>query len=134
MKYLIIFCSICFISLQFDCTTEPEELNLTIKNGYYEKLIISDFDFEYAVEFDYSVSGNICYVGGYSIHWNDDRHGSVHWYVMQKLEPGRIYSINDTFRVSADITGNPLIQMQGYLEGVTETDSRLKAKYNLKRK
>ena len=134
MKYLLIFYSICLTILQFCCTTEPEELNLTIKNGYYEKLLNTDYEYKYAVEFDYSVTGNICYVGGYSIQWNDDRHGTMHWYVMQKLEPGRTYSINDTFRVSADITDNPLIQMQGYLEGETESDLRLKVKYNLKTK
>ncbi len=134
MKYLLIFYSICLICLQFCCTTEPEELNLTINNGYFEKLNNSEPDFEYAVEFEYKVTGNICYVGGYGIQWNDDRHGYVDWYVMQKLEPGRTYSINDTFRVSADIAGNPLVQMQGYLEGDTESDSRLKAIYNLKNK
>jgi len=51
MKYIAIFCSICLISLQFYCSTKPEELNLTIKNGYYEK-VNSEFDFEYTVEFD----------------------------------------------------------------------------------
>jgi hypothetical protein len=118
-----------------NCSTEPEnELNLAIHDGYYSKTSNSVAEVTYSIEFEYSVTGDSCNVGGYGISWGDGKNGFVDWYIMQKLEPGRIYTIIDTFKLEEDISKSPIISMQGYLLGVTEADSRLQADYQLKNK
>jgi hypothetical protein len=127
-----IFISI-LILLHFNCSTEPEsELALIIQDGYFGN--VGNSEFSYSIEFKYSVNGEICNVGGYGISWGEGKDGFVDWYIMQKLEPNRIYSITDTFNLDAEIRSNPIVSMQGYLEGVTKEDSRLHVEYKLKSK
>ena len=109
-------------------------MNLSIYNGHYEQIITNEQKINYAIEFEYRVTGGNCSIGGYSIQWNADKSVQIDWYVMQKLQAGKTYSISDTFRVDAEIIGNPLLQMQGYLDCCSEADSRLMAKFYLERK
>ena len=134
MKKLIFLSLLSIIFLQISCSTEPDDkLELTIENGYYSKISSGEEELKYSIEFNYKVSGKTCYVGGYGIFWDEKWAGSVDWYTMKKLEPGQIYSINDTLNISSDdITVDPIISMQGYLEHDSESDIRLKAEYQLK--
>ena len=135
MKSFILIISLVLIFFHVNCSTEPEnELNLAIHDGYYSKTSNSVAEITYAIEFKYSVTGDSCNLGGYGISWGDDKNGFVDWYIMQKLEPGRIYTIIDTFKLEEDVSKSPIISMQGYLLGVTEADSRLHADYQLKNK
>ena len=133
-KFVKIF-TLSFFILQLNCSTEPEEeFKLFIENGYYSKITTSDGETRYSVDFDYGVTSDTCYVGGYGLNWNEDSGLSASWYIMQKLEPGRIYSISDTFKLSDTISRGPIVSMKGHLEVLTESDERLKADYRLKSK
>lgn len=135
MRNFIFLFALFLILIQTNCSTEPErDLELIIHDGYYDRINVSAEKTTYSIDFEYSVTGNTCNIGGYGISWGDGKNGSVNWYIMQKLEPGRIYSISDTFKLNENILGYPLISMQGYLVGATEADTRLKAEYQLKSK
>ena len=98
MRIFVVIFTVTFFILHLNCSTEPEDdLKLFIQNGYYSKFITSDGETIYSVDFDYGVISDTCYVGGYGLTWNVDSGLSASWYIMQKLEPGRIYSISDTF-------------------------------------
>ncbi len=131
-KFVVLF-TLSFFYFQLNCSTEPEaDLKLFIENGYYSKIDTSDGKTKYAVDFDYCVTSEKCYVGGYGLNWNEESSSGVLWYSMMKLEPGISYSISDTFRLSDISPRDPFVSMQGYLEILTEADSRLKVEYRLK--
>ena len=139
MKYLVLIFNLFLFILHLNCSTEPEdkpneELKLVIQNGYYTEVSMADTQIQYSLDFDYGVIGDTCYIGGYGIDWGDERGGSVNWYLKQKLEPGRIYSIHDSFNLDSIAPTNPLVGMQGYLKGSSESDIRLKVEYQLKKK
>jgi hypothetical protein len=139
MKNLILIFTLLLFIFPFNCSTEPEDksnegLKLIIQNGYYTEVSRADTQIECSIDFDYGVIGDTCYIGGYGIDWGDERGGSVNWYLKQKLEPGIIYSIHNTFNLDRVVSKGPLIGMQGYLKGSSESDSRLKVEYQLKKK
>ena len=86
------------------------------------------------IEFEYVVFEKSCYVGGYSIQWNDQSGSYIDWYIMKKLEPENTYSIRDTFNIQYDLSEGPIISMQGYLDDVYAPDSSLQVQYQLKTK
>ena len=97
MKNLVVIFTLSLFIFHTNCSTEPEEdLELAIQNGYYNEISIADEEITYSIDFDYGVIGDTCYVGGYGIYWDDERSGSVNWYIMQQLDPGHTYSISDT--------------------------------------
>jgi len=135
MKTSVLIFSLLIIIIQTNCSTEPEdELKLFIQNGYYSKFITSDGEIRYSVDFDYGVTSDTCYIGGYGFQWNEESNSGIHWYIMQKIEPGRTYSIRDTFKFSETISSGPIVSMQGHLEVLMEADDRLKADYRLRNK
>jgi hypothetical protein len=115
--------------------TEPNaEIELILENGFYQKIAVAQNEIKYVVEFDYSVKGNECEIGGYSIQWDDNHGGQINWYITQKIFPGTKYSILDTMNLSHILTSDPIITMHGYIENKAETDSRLKDELKLKKK
>ena len=139
MKYFVLIITLLLFIFQFNCSTEPEDkrnedFRLVIQNGYYSKVSRPDDEIQYSFDFEYGVIGDTCYIGGYGIDWDDEKGKSfIDWYKMQKLEPDRIYSICDTFRMSDDISNDPVVSIKGYL-GVAEVDTILTVEYQLKRK
>jgi hypothetical protein len=131
---LILFHSI-FLSITCNKLAEPKtEIKLILENGFYHKITVAQNEVKYVVEFDYSVEGNECEIGGYTIQWDDNHGGRVDWYIGQKIFPNHKYSILDTVSFSDTLTIDPIITMQGYFENKAETDSRLKDELTLKKK
>ena len=86
MKSFFLFFSLLFIFFQMNCSTEPEdELKLVIQDGYYSKVSITDSKITYSIEFNYSVTGDSCNIGGYGISWGDGKNGLVDWNIMSRL-------------------------------------------------
>ena len=113
-------------------TTEPnQEIKLKIEEGYYHKVGESSDNIKYSVEFNYLVTGIECSVNGYLIKWDENNTSRAIWYLSQKLIPGKIYSISDTFRLSSELKSGPEVRMQGYLDDNSERDERLAAQCTL---
>jgi hypothetical protein len=50
---------------------------------------------------------------------------------MQKLKPGEKKMVVDTFKVNSDLRSNPIVEMQGYKPGSSDSYKELYAKYTL---
>jgi hypothetical protein len=136
MKRNLLILALFIFTFLTNCSTgtedEPEhELELIIKNGFYQKIGNSEENMRCVIEFDYVVFEKSCYIDGYNIQWNDQSRSHIIWYLMKKLEPEHIYSIRDTFNFQYDLSEGPIISMQGYLEDIYEPDSSLQVQYQL---
>jgi len=134
LVHIVIYTS-CNNSIQpdeeFGSCHEPgpgEKFKLSITDGYYQT--ISGTEERTAISFNYCVQGTECNVGGYHIQWGEGV-GIVDWYLMKSLIPGHVYSIN---AIINHPVSNPVVSMQGYLEGSSYSDPRLRAEYYLQEK
>ena len=116
-------------------STEPKESQrLIIEDGYYNKVESNTSnEILYAIEFVYYVKGEECNWGGYHIKM-DSQEWMLDLYKMQLLIPGEKHSIIDTFKVNNELRTNPVVDMQGYKVGSSESNESLNAVYTLKPK
>ena len=128
MRKIYLLCCLFLWSCQSNPTDVEEGFNLSITDGYYHT--ISGTEVRTALSFNYYVQGTECNVGGWAILY-DEGSGGVYWYMMQRLIPSQVYSINDTLKHSVS---NPVVSMQGYLIGSSDADPRLRAEYYLQEK
>ena len=123
------------ITLFFSCddSVEPNENPiLHIENGTYEFIQLTDSsEINYAIQFEYFVTGQQCKVGGYLIKWDSTHGGQMNWYMMQRLTPDVRYTITDTFKLAYELTTDPIISMQGYRIDDSQSYSELKAQFVL---
>ncbi|MEW6509299.1 MAG: hypothetical protein AB1432_16330 [Bacteroidota bacterium] len=140
-KILVAFLFIGFASLSIvllsSCnnSTEPKKSQrLIIEDGYYSKVESNtSSEILYAIEFIYYVKGEECNWGGYHIKM-DSQEWMLDLYQMQLLIPDEKHSIIDTFKVTNELKTNPVVDMQGYKVGSSESNESLKAVYTLKPK
>ena len=64
----------------------------------------------------------------------DSQEWMLDLYKMQLLIPGEKHSIIDTFKVNNELRTNPVVDMQGYKVGSSESNESLNAVYTLKPK
>ncbi len=142
MKNKILIFVICFlissISLfLLSCTksTEPiQYLKLVIQNGFYKRVdSINPNEIQYEIEFTYYVIGEECNWGGYSIYM-DSQTWSFNLYKMQIMTPNEKYTCIDTFIVNHELITKPIVKMQAYRIGSSESYDELYAEYILQQK
>ena len=114
---------------------KPEESQrLIIENGYYSKCPTTDSSkIKYVVEFVYYVTVEKCKWGGYAVQMDSQAH-ILSLYIMQTLNPDVRYTRSDTFRVSGQLKTPPIIKMQGYKIGSSESYDELYAEFVLQPK
>ena len=119
------------------CTksTEPiQNLKLVIENGYYNKVeSINLNEIQYEIEFTYYVIGEECNWGGYSIQM-DSQAWILDLYKMQLMTPNGKYTCIDTFVVNHELLTKPILKMQAYRIGSSESYDELYAEYILQQK
>lgn len=115
-------------------TGPKESQRLVIENGFYNKVELSGSNkIKYAIEFVYYVRGEECNWGGYSIQM-DSQDSSLDLYKMQTLNPYEKYMRQDTFKVDNVIKTNPVVKMQSYRIGSSDTYKELYSEYELQPK
>ena len=124
-----------FLLSSCNSSTEPKESQrLFIEDGFYSKVETTNSnDIQYKVEFVYYVKGEECNWGGYHIKM-DSQEWMLDLYKMQKLNPDEKHTIIDTFKVNSELKTNPVVDMQGYNIGSSQSNESLKAVYILKPK
>lgn len=118
------------VLLQTSCLLTSER-RLIIKDGYYSLVETPGDEIKVNIQFKYQVEGTYCRIGGYDIDWGSHR-GRESWYSMQELQPGVTYKLTRVFQFSDNLTTDPWIGMQGYVDPLSR-DPGLKAEYKLKR-
>ena len=115
-------------------TSSEDEQRLFIENGFYSKVQAAEGgDIKYAVEFTYFVTGEKCNWGGFGIEMDSFLSG-LDLYKMQVMEPGVKYQIAHTFKVGSILKNNPMVKIQGYKLGDSNTYKELYAEYTLQPK
>ena len=115
-------------------TELKESQRLLIEDGYYSKVETSNLtNIQYKVEFVYFVKGEECNWGGYHIQM-DSESWNLDLYKMQLLKPDEKHFVVDTFKVNSELKTNPIVTMQGYKIGSSESYESLKAECTLKLK
>ncbi len=114
-------------------STAPEESQkLIIEDGVFSKVESSNSnEIIYATEFTYYVKGEECNWGGYYIQM-DSQSWMLDLYKMQLLIPDEKHVIVDTFKVNNELKANPIVKMQGYKIGSSESYEELYVEYVLK--
>ena len=137
VAFLFVCCASIGLVLLSSCniSTEPNDTKrLIIEDGFYSKIDTSNSNnIQYKVEFVYYVKGEECNWGGYHIKM-DSQEWSLDLYKMQLLIPGEKHTIIDTFKVNSVLNASPVVDMQGYEIGSSESNESLKAVYTLKPK
>jgi len=114
---------------------EPvQTVRLELRNGYYQKTAETAEHVTYNVSFDYMVTGTECIVGGYAIAWCDSIHGQMNWYLAQTIQPNKVYTAHSHHYCPPGVPVKPVITMQGYQQGVYETDPQLRDTLVLRKK
>jgi len=135
MKIFLISCLVVLVISNFNCATEPEDPKedpeLTIKNGYYSLTNDLENSKEYSIEFEYYVTGVVCYISGYSVAINDSIVYSRITDSPQKLIPGEKYSATDSYYQTDYIITSPVILINGF---TYSSDINLNAIHTLKPK
>ncbi len=124
-----------FLLSSCNSSTEPKESHkLVVENGFYSKVETSDSnEIKYVIEFVYYVRGEECNWGGYSIQM-DTQAWTLDLYKMQMLKPYEKHTKIDTFKVNNELKTNPVVKMQGYRIGSSESYNELYAEYILQPK
>ena len=116
------------------CSTGPNEPNegidLVIDNGYYGLTDDTISVRAYTISFDYFVTGTVCYIDGYSMTLNDSTSVTVSWDLWKELVPGQVYNHTEKIRTPL-LLDNPRVKMQGFTEGKSYADPRLKEQFTL---
>jgi hypothetical protein len=124
-----------FLLISCNKSTEPiQYLRLVIENGFYSKVESTNSnEIQYEIEFTYFVQGEECNWGGYSIEM-DSQGWALDLYKMQRLKPNEKHTWVDTFRVNNELKTNPIVKMQAYRIGSSESYDELYAEYILQPK
>ena len=117
-------------------STEPgNNQNLFIESGFFTKINSEEADkFSYVIELEYYVKNESCNIGGYGIRYDSSHSAQMDWYKMLTINPDQIYLISDTINVNFEILTNPIVRMQGYKIGSSESVGELSVEYALKQK
>ncbi len=122
---------VCAALLQGGCATDPnDDIDLVITNGYYTLTGNTATRNTYFASFDYSVEGTTCYIEGYSMTLTDSITATVSWDLWKELVPGHVYTQAETIRTPLTLS-NPTVTVQGYTEGKSFADPRLKGRGTL---
>ena len=125
---------VCNVILFVSChnSVEPDKVQkLLIENGFYKIVPSKDTtEIRCAVQFEYLVTKRECQIGGYAMKC-DSMSWALDMYRMQTLVPEIRYTMTDTFRSSEELTTNPIITMQGYRIGDSQSYPELKTQYVL---
>jgi len=109
-----------------------ESQELIIEDGVFNKVESSNSnEIKYAIEFIYYVKEEECNWGGYYIQM-DSQSWMLDLYKMQLLIPDEKHVIVDTFKVNNELKANPIVKMQGYKIGSSESYEELYVQYVLK--
>ena len=121
------------ILIQSGCSTGPDEtIDLVLENGSYRLTNDTVNVKTYIMSFDYSVKGIVCYVDGFSMTLNDSATMTEYWDLRKELVPGQNYNHTETFRMPYYLRINPTVTMQGYTQGQSNADPRLRALFTLR--
>ncbi|HPG40090.1 MAG TPA: hypothetical protein PLP19_10000 [bacterium] len=123
----ILFAFLTLIFTACQQSLEPKQTTkLELSNGYYQMVDETAERVTFSISFDYMVIGTECVVGGYGITWCDNVQGQANWYIAQKLQPCKIYTVETRHFCPPGVAVNPVISMQGYVEGECEGDVNLR--------